>query len=227
MIKTSLTSEEIQKMIDQSLYLRDKVVLSFLADVGCRVSELLGLKVEQIDLDNRQAMIRHLKRGIKKKCPECGRGAGRNTKFCSKCGHNLSRVTAEGMEERSRLISFGSATAELLAEYIKYLNPDSYLISLGRVQIYNIVRNAARSIGIKGKALLNPESGKKHYVHPHNFRDALAIDWLNYAGSDVSLQKALQEHLGHLSFDTTMRYAKLNPAMVRGITDEVRKARFK
>ena len=225
-IKTFLTSDEIQRMIDQALYLRDKVILSFYADTGARVSELLKLKVENLDLENNVVLIPHLKRGIKKRCPDCGRSAGRNTPFCSKCGYNLSKVVAEGIEERSRLINIGPETAKLFKEYTKNLEPSEQIIKLSRQRIHLIVRDAAQAIGIKGKAILNPESGKKHYVHPHSFRDALAVSWLSIAGSDVGKQKALQEHLGHLKFETTIKYNKLSPAKVKQVSDEVRQMRF-
>lgn len=225
-IKTYLTGDEIQKMIDQSSFLRDRLILSFYGDGGCRVSELLKLKVENLDLENKTVLIRHLKRGIKKRCPACKRAAGRNTPFCSKCGTDLSDIIAEGIEERSRLISIGDKTAELFREYTEGMNLDEEIIKLTRQQVYNIVRNAALAIGIKGKALLNPETGKKHYVHPHAFRDSLAVAWLDYAGSDATKQKALQEQLGHQSFDTTQRYNKLTPGKVRQVSDEVRRLRF-
>lgn len=225
-IKTVLNSDEIQGMINQATCLRDKVILSFYADTGCRTTELLKLKVENLDLENNVVMIPHLKRGTKKRCPKCDRSAGRNTAFCSKCGTDLSMVKPEGIEERSRLINIGAETAELLRQYVEGLNPSDYVINISRVMIYYIVRNAAQAIGIKGKVLLNPESGKKHYAHPHGFRDSLAVHWLNFAGTDVSKQKALQDHLGHKSFETTMRYNKLTPLKVKQVSDEVRQLRF-
>jgi len=225
-IKTYLVSEEIQQMINQASCLRDQLILSFYSDTGCRVSELLKLKVENLDLESKTVLIAHLKRGIKKKCPTCGRAGGRNTAFCSKCGKDLSKVAAEGIEERNRLISIGEPTTELLRKYTEGLKPSDSIIRLSRQQVYNVVRNAALGIGIKGRKILNPETGKKHYVHPHNFRSSLAVDWLGFAGSDVGKQKALQEHLGHKNFETTMSYNVLTPGKVREVSDEVRKWRF-
>ena len=225
-IKTFLTPAEIQAMIDWPDNLRDRLILSFYGDTGARVSELLKLKVENLDLENCLVMIPHLKRGIKKRCTSCGRMAGRHTPFCSRCGSDLSTIVAEGIEERNRLISIGEATAELFQEYTQEMDQDDQVITLSRQQVYNIVRSAATGTGIKGKALTNPETGKKHFPHPHNFRDSLAVSWLDIAGADAGKQKALQEHLGHQNFETTMGYAKLTPTRVQEVSNEVRQLRF-
>ena len=226
-MKTYLTSSEITKMVEAAPCLRDQVIVSFYADTGARCSELLGVKVENIDLKAGMVLIPHLKRGIKKQCPGCGKSAGRHSQFCVRCGHDLRKVVAEGILQRSRLINIGQPTARLLQEYISLakLRPGDYLVKLSRQHIGNIIRELAAKAGLEGKAMLNPESGKKHYVHPHSFRDALAVDWLLQRG-DTEGRKALQEQLGHQSFDTTARYFKLTSSSIKKIGDEVRKARF-
>jgi len=225
MIKTTLTPEEIQRMIEVAPCLRDKVIIACYSDTGMRASELLKITIDNLDLDKRLVLIPHLKRGVKKTCPICNRRAGRNQRFCSKCGADLSSVESEGIEERSRLINFGVKTRELLQEYTRDMKPSDSLIALSRQQVYFIVRDIAEKAGITGK-LLNPETRKKHFVHPHAFRDSLAVSWLELAGSDVGKQKALQMHLGHKNFETTMRYNKLTPENIRSVSDEVRKLRF-
>jgi integrase/recombinase XerD len=224
-LKTCPTSEDIAAMIASVDNLRDQAILSFYADTGARVSELLSIEVDNVDLENRTIMIRHLKRGIKKKC-SCGRSAGRNTKFCSKCGADLGKVIAEGISERQRLISVSEETAQLFKEYITATKPEGKLFNLSRQSIYEMVRRAAAAVGLDGKCIINPVSGKKHFVHPHNFRDSLAVSWLAVAGDNANKQKALQEQFGHASYDTTMRYNKLSPAKVKSVSDEVREARF-
>lgn len=227
-IKVSLTPDEIVGMINVTEDLRDKFILSFLSDTGVRVSELLAITPDNVDLDRQEVIIPHLKRGIKKKCPQCHRTAGRSTMFCARCGADLSKVKAEGIEERSRLIPIGRQTAKLLDSYltIQKVSPDTPIIKLTRQMIYKIVRDAAFTIGLTGKLFTNPETGKRHYVHPHDFRSALAISWLEVAGEDASKQKALQEALGHKDFSTTQRYNKLTPKMIRSVADEVRERRF-
>jgi len=226
-MRTYLTAENIKDMISTAPTLRDKMVISFYADSGCRVSELLKVKVSDIDFQRNMVLIPHLKRGLRKRCPKCGKAAGRSQSFCSNCGADLSKIVAEGIEERSRLINLGRPTINLIRNYLDNRGDDSpYLINLSRQRIYYIIREIAAQIGLGGKSILNPETGKKHYVHPHNFRDSLSVDWLTIAGDDVSKQKALQEHLGHKRFETTMRYFKLHPAKVGNVSKEVRKRRF-
>jgi len=225
-IKTYLTNEEISAMIAATPFHRDKALLAFYADTGCRVSEAVALKVEHIDFVNSQVLIPHLKVGIRKKCSKCGFNAGRNQKYCAKCGTDLSGIQAEGIQERNRLITIGDYGLRLLTELVEGREPEDKVFNISRQWAYYVVRAAAEKIGLVGKCILNPETNQKHHVHPHNFRDSLAVSWLEVAGSNSNKQKALQEHLGHQSFGTTMRYNKLTPAAVKKVGDEVRRARF-
>jgi len=56
--------------------------------------------------------------------------------------------------------------------------------------------------------LINPETGKVHNVSPHRLRDAFAVHAVKHDDSGDGL-RMLQEHLGHASISTTMRYRKV------------------
>lgn len=225
-LKTYLTPEEIKAMIDSAPTLRDKLIVLFLADTGCRVSELLRLNVAHIDFNKEMVLIPHLKAGLRKRCPSCGKSTGRSSAFCPKCGTDISDVLAEGTEERTRLINVGEQTLNLCREYIdRRANDSEKLIPLTRQMVYSIIRKCAAGAGLDGKTILNPETGQMHYVHPHSFRDSLAVDWLNMDDSGDS-QKLLQSHLGHKRYETTARYFKLTPTQVGKAADEVRRHRF-
>ena len=226
MLKTFLTSDEIREMVKAAPTLRDKVIVSFLADTGCRVSELLRLKTQHIDFDRRLVLIPHLKAGTKKKCPGCGKTVGRRHNFCPQCGKDISCVEAEGSEERTRLVNVGDETLNLCREYIEKRNSNSdQLISLTRQMVGVIIRRCADAIGLGGAVMLNPETGRQHYVHPHSMRDSLAVDWLTLDDSATS-QKALQDHLGHEKYETTARYQKLTMESVADAAEKVRRHRF-
>lgn len=214
-------------MIGAARCQRDQLILQFYFDTGCRESELLAITVENIDFDTGTVMIPHLKRGAKKHCPNCGRIAGRHGQWCSRCGTDLSVTLPEGDLVKSRLITIGQETLNLLSDFTRGMAPTDRVINLSRQSVYNIIREAASNIGLGGKILLNPETGRKHFVHPHIMRASLAVDWLRLAATDANKQKALQEHLGHQDFGTTQRYNKLSPTEVRKTADEVRQSRFK
>jgi len=213
-------------MVDAAPTLRDKLIVAFLADTGCRTSELLRLQVQHIDFDQRLVLIPHLKSGIRKKCPSCGKSAGRRQNFCPKCGAVISQVAPEGEEQRTRLISVGQRVLDLCQEYLEKRAEDTdRLITISRQMVYRIVRGCAEKSGLAGQVLLNPETGRMHFVHPHVLRSSLAVDWLGMDDGAKS-QKALQDHLGHKRFDTTTRYVKLTPSRVAKEVDKVRRKRF-
>ena len=156
-------------MIYKAQCLRDKVILSFLADTRCRVSELLRVKVGHIDLENRTVLISYLKYGVRKRCPDCGKSAWRNQRFCSYCGCDLGNILSVGTEQRKRLIKIKPATAAILREYISGMRLSESLISVTRQRVYLVVRELARAIGLRGR-VLNPKTGKYHLVTPSTFR---------------------------------------------------------
>ena len=226
MLKTFLTSDEVRGMIEAAPTLRDKVIVAFLADTGCRVSELLRLKTQHIDFDRRLVLIPHLKAGLRKKCPGCGKFVGRRQNFCPKCGNDIRAVEAEGSEELTRLVNVGEEALSLCREYLQKRSSNSdQLISLTRQMVGVIIRRCACAIGLDGMVMLNPETGRQHYVHPHSMRDSLAVDWLTLDDSATS-QKALQDHLGHKKYETTARYQKLSIENVADAADKVRRYRF-
>lgn len=226
-IKTTLTPEEINRMLGAARCQRDQLIAQFYADTGCRESELLAITVENIDFDAGTVLIPHLKHGAKKHCPKCNKSAGRSTPWCSHCGADLRKVQPEGTLVRSRIITLGQDTLDMLRDFTAGMAKTDRVINLSRQSVYNIIRELADAAGLNGKCLVNPESGRKHFIHPHIMRASLAVDWLKIAATDANKQKALQEHLGHADFGTTMRYNKLSPSEVRKVTDEVRQSRFK
>lgn len=225
-LKTYLAANEITALIDAAPTLRDKLIISFLADTGCRVSELLELTVQHIDFDQQLVLIPHLKIGIRKKCPKCGNSTGRRQNFCSKCGANISEVVADGEEQRTRLLGVGPRTLELCREYIEGRKDDSErLIIISRQMVYKMLRQCADQVGLSGRVILNPETGRMHFVHPHVLRSSLAVDWLMLDDSGKG-QKALQDQLGHKRYESTARYIKLTPSRVKKEAAKVRRHRF-
>ncbi|MCL0060942.1 tyrosine-type recombinase/integrase [Dehalococcoidia bacterium] len=219
-LKTYLTEAEIEKMIDSSLFLRDKLIIQALFRTGLRVSELCSLKLSEIDLTTGALLVRHLKSNPKKSCSNCHITLGRNHNFCPGCGAKLTPRKSE-ITERRRIVYLDSNTLCLVKEYLqKRQNNSDRLISLTRKSVYNIIRQSAQAAGLKGRILLNPHSGKRHFISPHRLRDAHAAKSVA-VDSGLEAVRGLQEQLGHASINTTMRYVKISPEAMKDRQDKL------
>ena len=103
-------------------------------------------------------------------------------------------------------------TLEVLREYIKRGGPigtngKQLLFGLSREHAWLIVKNCASRAGLDH--LVNRETGGVRGISPHRLRDAFAIHAIKSDGSSDGL-RLLQEHLGHQSIATTMRYRKVS-----------------
>ena len=213
MAKAYLELEEIEKLEQAAEYLRDKLLIRLLFHLGCRVSEALGMTVGDIDFKHGMATIQHLKTRIKLSCPHCGTALSKSHRFCPGCGLEVGRaVTEEKEHQRFRTLPIDEATLIMLKEYIRRDGPVSRngkkaLFELSRHRTWQIVKEYAEKAGIP--LLINPESGKLHNVSPHKLRDAFAVHAVKLDDSGDGL-RMLQEHLGHRSITTTMRYRKVS-----------------
>lgn len=85
-MKAYLEPSEIEQLEDAATCLRDKLLIRLLFHLGCRISEALALKVEDIDFTQGTVSIVHLKRRVKLSCAKCGARLGTSHRFCPKCG---------------------------------------------------------------------------------------------------------------------------------------------
>lgn len=210
-MKAYLEIQEIEQLEQAAEYLRDKLLIRLLFHLGCRVSEALGMKTSDIDFKQGTVTIQHLKQRIKLSCPECNARLGKGHKFCPVCGCKVEKALTDEKEHRKfRTLPLDEETMQMLKEYIGRggANPKTKLIfDLSRHRAWQIVRDCAEKASLPH--LVNSESGKVHNVSPHRLRDAFAVHAvkLNDSGDGIRL---LQEHLGHQSITTTMRYRKVS-----------------
>lgn len=92
-MKTYLEINEIEQLEKAASNLRDKLLIRLLFHLGCRISEALALKVEDIDFDRGTVTILHLKRRAKLSCANCGARLSVNHSFCPKCGVRINEAT--------------------------------------------------------------------------------------------------------------------------------------
>jgi integrase/recombinase XerD len=212
MAKAYLEVSEIATLEKAVTNLRDRLLIRLLFHLGCRVSEALGLTVEDIDLAGGTVTIQHLKSRLKLSCPRCSARLGKSHTYCPRCGAKVESVVAEEKEHRRvRTLPIDDDTRGMLKDYISRGGPVSrkgkrLIFGINRHRAWQVVKECAEKVGLPD--LLNPETGKTHGVSPHRLRDAFAVMAVQRDDSTDSV-RMLQEQLGHVSIATTMRYRKV------------------
>ena len=206
-MKAYLEPDEIACLEKCTTNLRDRLLIRLLFRLGCRISEVLALKVEDIDFEQGTVTIEHLKARLELCCPKCGARLGKSHKFCPICGHSVEKaVTQEKEHRRVRTLPVDGNTLEMLAEFVRRDKTRGPIFGINRHRAWQIVRDCADRAGLP--PLVNPETGKVHGVSPHRLRDAFAVYAMKLDDSGDGL-RLLQEHLGHASFNTTAKYRKV------------------
>lgn len=189
---------------------RDQLLVRLLSRLGCRISEAVAIKVEDIDFEQGTVTILHLKRTVKVFCPNCRVQLSTRHQFCPGCSLKVSeKIRSQQERRRIRVLPVDEATLALLRSYIATLpsgGNKSPLFCLNRHRAWQIVRDCARRAGLP--SLVNPETGRIRGVSPHRLRDAFSVHAMKVDDSGDGL-RLLQEHLGHISFNTTAKYRKI------------------
>lgn len=212
-MKSYLTPEEIITLENAASNFRDRLLIHVLFHLGCRISEALGITEDNVDLTRGTITIQHLKTRIKLSCPDCGWSLGKSHCFCPKCGAKVKDAVAKQIEHRrQRVLPIDSNTLAMLKDYIERGGPavkvdKRLLFGINRHRAWQIITEASEKAGLP--KLINPETGKVHYVGPHKLRDAFAVNAVKQNDSGDGL-RLLQEHLGHQSFNTTAKYRKVS-----------------
>lgn len=212
MAKAYLEDIDVEALEKAATNVRDRLLIRILFYLGCRISEALALTVEDIDFSADTVRIQHLKSRLRLNCYACGARLGKSHTFCPKCGVSVKEAIAKEQEHRRlRTLPLDKETMGMLKDYINRGGPikhgDKNLIfGISRHRAWQVVKECAARAGLPH--LVNPESGKTHFVSPHRLRDAFATHAvkLNDTGDGLRL---LQEHLGHISFNTTAKYRKV------------------
>jgi len=211
-LKAYLETNEIELLENQAGNLRDRLLIRVLFHLGCRISEALGIAVENIDLAKGLVSIEHLKIRSQLSCPSCHTQIGKNHRYCPKCGVQVETAVAEAREHRRmRILPIDKTTLQMLREYIQRGGPverdgKRLIFGINRHRAWQIITKYAEKARLP--KLTNPETGRLHNVSPHRLRDSFATHAIktNDTGDGLRL---LQVHLGHASFNTTAKYRKV------------------
>ena len=214
-MKAYLEPDEVERLEEAATNLRDRLLVRLLFRLGCRISELLGLQVEDVDFSQGTVVIQHLKSRVELFCNTCGARLGVTHAFCPECGSKIESSRAEErLHRRQRSLPIDADTLKLLNEYVQRGGPivrdgKKLIFGINRHRAWQVVKECAEKAGLP--KLVNSESGKMHNVSPHRLRDAFAVHAVKLDDSGDGL-RLLQEHLGHRSFNTTARYKKISGA---------------
>ena len=212
MTKVYLEVDDVKRLESTATCLRDRLLIRVLFHLGCRISEVLAIRVEDIDFERSTVTIQHLKTRLKLSCSNCGQRLGRSHTFCPKCGGKIGKAQAEEQQHRrQRVLPVDEETLKMLKEYIKRGGPvvmdgKRLIFNINRHRSWQIIRDCAEKARLP--KLVNPETGILHNVSPHRLRDAFAVHAVKLDDSGDGL-RLLQEHLGHASFNTTAKYRKV------------------
>jgi integrase/recombinase XerD len=209
-MKAYLELPEIVLMEEVASCQRDRLLIRLLSHLGCRISEALALKLEDIDFEHSTITILHLKRTIKLSCPTCKSRLGNRHRFCPGCGIKVNNQLRSQMERRRiRVLPIDANTLRMTKNHINTLSPvnnKTRLFNINRHRAWQIVRDCA--IRAKLPSLVNQETGRIRGISPHRLRDAFSVHAMKVDDSGDGL-RLLQEHLGHVSFNTTAKYRKI------------------
>ena len=212
MAKAYLEVDEVERLEEATTNLRDRLLIRLLFRLGCRISEALALRVEDVDFDQRTVTILHLKSRIRLSCLHCSARLGKTHAFCPKCGAKVEKALAQEQERRRmRTLPIDGDTLKMLRDYIRRGGPvfrggSMVIFGINRHRAWQVVRDCAERAGMPD--MVNPDSGMVHGVSPHRLRDAFAVHAVKLDDSGDGL-RLLQEHLGHASFNTTAKYRKV------------------
>jgi len=212
MDRAYLEPNEVERMENAAPTLRDRLLVRLLFHLGCRISEALGITLEDVDLGKARVTIQHLKTRLKLSCPNCGGGLGKTHTYCPRCGARVGEAVAEAKEHRRvRTLPVDKDTLKMLKDYISRGGPVAregrkLIFGINRHRGWQVVKQCAERAGLP--KLVNPDTGKKRGISPHRLRDSFAVHAMKINDSGDGL-RLLQEQLGHASFNTTAKYRKV------------------
>jgi integrase/recombinase XerD len=170
---------------------RDRAVLEVLYGTGMRISELVTLKLEDLDVASR--LVRVFGKGSKERIVPIGRCALQALEQWSAPGGRPA-VLAAASRRRSTGPTGGARNLVLLSMRAR---------PLSRQAGFTIVAETARRAGLAAA------------VSPHVLRHSCATHLLDH-GADI---RVVQEILGHASITTTQRYTKVATERLRAAYD--------
>ena len=172
-----LKPEEIAQIYGAVKTPLEKILVRLLWRTGCRISELLAVKVGDVSWGDKMILIRTLKQK-----------ENRKERYVPVDNETLRLIKWFTTNKKSGLV-IGSAFG---------WNPDDHKAQeCARVRAYFMVRRIGARVGINNV-------GRKK-LHPHHFRHSYAVAWVR-THHDLEHLRKLQQILGHADISMTAQY---------------------
>ncbi|WP_285297916.1 site-specific tyrosine recombinase XerD [Actinomyces israelii] len=189
----ALSIDEVSRLLDaasagdDAVGLRDRALLEVLYATGARISEAVGLVVDDLDADS--GCLRLLGKGRKERVVPMGQYA-------------WNALEAYLVQGRPELAARGRGV------------PQVFLNTLGRPlsrqSAWAVLQRAAERAGLVG---VDDAEVEERHISPHTLRHSFATHLLA-GGADV---RVVQEMLGHASVTTTQIYTKVTVDHLREV----------
>jgi len=181
---------------------RDRAILELLYAAGLRVSELVGLDLDDVDL--REQLLRVLGKGRKERIVPFGKKAAEALQAYLQARPDLMKASSAGRHEGRPAVDKSGRTRRGSA---------AGLVAQGKTEkAQNAVFLNFRGARLSGRSvgyIVDRYVGllaQRLKVHPHTLRHTFATHMLN-AGADL---RSIQELLGHESLSTTQKYTHVS-----------------
>ena len=175
-LKAYLEPEQVERLIAAATNPRDVLLVCIPWRTGIRVSELIGIRIQDIDFDNRAIVIK-----VQKMRKRDGKAI-----------------------ERRRVVPIDRGTLDMVRQYLEWRKQFPYegdlLFPITRQRVDQIFWKLGKRAGIR--EIGDPVVSKHRRVHPHLLRHGFSIHCIKHGMTIERLQKIL----GHSSPTTTSVY---------------------
>jgi len=190
-LKAYLPAKQVERLFTAATNPRDVLLIRILWRTGIRVSELIGLRICDIDFDSRALVIKV-------------------QKMRKKDGKTI---------EKRRMVPIDQGTLNMIRVYLEWRKRFSYkgdlLFPITRQRVNQIFWKVGRKTGIT--EIGDPAISKHRNLHPHVLRHSFAIQCVKKGMSIERLQKIL----GHSSPTTTSVYLQWSSADLHEDYDKI------
>jgi integrase/recombinase XerD len=155
MNKSYLDQNEVAQLEEAATNLRDRLLIRLLFRLGCRISEVLEITTDDIDFKQSTVTVKQTKTKIILLCPDCNSKLNKNSKFCPKCGIEITKAVKQEKEQCTcRRIPLDKASFSILKKFIDGNGPVNnngklYLFVINRHRAWQIIKECAEKAGCR------------------------------------------------------------------------------